>query len=82
MTINPEFEALFQQTPTPESAQVGSQEPAQGIDESAKESMPEDNNEVKDGFTDADDQPIPYTVKVDWTEVWPRAQELLSQGMT
>ena len=67
-----------QQTPVT----AANQEPAQGVDKSAVKSVEQLKTEVKDRFTDADDQPIPYAVKVNWSEAWPKAQELLSQGMT
>lgn len=71
-----------QQTPNPEPVTAANQEPAQGVDKSAVKSVEQLKTEVKDRFTDADDQPIPYAVKVNWSEAWPKAQELLSQGMT
>lgn len=74
------------QAPSPEPAAAANQEPEREEAESAENSVAYDHEEVeKGGFTADDDEPIPYTVttvKVNWAEVWPRAQQLLSKGLS
>lgn len=69
-TINPDFEAAFEkQTPTPAPEELGGTDPERESQESAKNIIPEPVNmpigcELPrgDGFTAADEEPIPYSV--------------------
>ncbi len=84
------------QAPSPEPAEAANQEPEREETEPAGNSVAQPQRTTytstqyqesveKGGFTADDDYPIPYTVttvKVNWEEVWPRAQELLAKGMS
>jgi hypothetical protein len=86
----------IKQTPTPEPVQAANQEPEREETEPAGNSVAQPQRTTytstqyqesveKGGFTADDDKPIPYTVtkvKVNWEEVWPRAQGLLAKGMS
>jgi len=86
----------MEQIPGPEPVQAANQEPERESQEPAGNSVAQPQRTTytstqyqesveKGGFTADDDYPIPYTVttvKVNWEEVWPRAQELLAKGMS